>query len=292
MAWIAFATPEPINACASYHAIALWLRGRPDAALRQIELACIRTDEGLHVYTHALMLIRHAMVLQLRGELPQTLRAAQRAFAHTAEHGFRLLESACRIVRGWASVACGEAVDGVSEIECGLHDCEQLGVLGLRPWYLALLADAELRRGNAAAAWEATNQALDVFERTGERWCEAEVLRLRGELLLRNPALAPHIDAMSCLRRALAVAWRQRAPGWALRAALGCVRASAGEPDARFMRRLARLCTAFGDGAASPDVLEARALLERFGDSPARSAEARERRSADALAATARSLDR
>lgn len=263
--WMAFAAPDPINACASYHAIALWLRGRPDEALRQIEAACIRTADGSHVYAHALMLYRRAMVLQLRGELPQMLRAAQRAFAYSAEHGFRLPESACRIVRGWASVACGEAVDGVSEMERGLHECEQLGVLGLRPWYLALLADAQRRRGNPAAAWQATNQALDMLERTGERWCEAEVLRLRGELLLRNPALAPRIDAMSCLRRALAVAWRQRATAWALRAALDCARASTADPDARLVCRLARVCAAFGGDAPSPELVEARALVARFG---------------------------
>ena len=129
-------------------------------------------------------------------------------------------------------------------------------------YFLALLADAHGRAGQAATGLRFAADALDRTERTGVRWNEAELYRLRGELLLALPE-PDQSEAEACFRQALAVAREQDARMWELRAAtsLGQLWREQGKgAEARDL--LAPIHGWFSEGFATPDLIEAKALLD------------------------------
>jgi predicted ATPase len=145
-------------------------------------------------------------------------------------------------------------------IRRGLADYRATGAELFSPYFLALLADAHGRADQAAIGLLA--DALDGVERTGVRWIEAELHRLRGELRLALPE-PDQSEAEACFRRALAVAHEQQAKLWELRAATSLARLW------RDQRRrneahdlLAPIYGWFTEGFDTADLKEARALLD------------------------------
>jgi predicted ATPase len=127
------------------------------------------------------------------------------------------------------------------------------------PYFLALLARAELATGHSGAALKLLDEARARVERTGECWFAAEILRLEGEvnLTLGQDRLA---RARACFAQALETAAGQGARLWELRAALSLARIEAGDADLR--RRLSRLRAAWVDGSDTlPEREAARALV-------------------------------
>ena len=131
-----------------------------------------------------------------------------------------------------------------------------------RPYLLALLAEAYGQAGQPEAGLSVLNEALTLVEATEERWWEAEVYRLQGELFLRLPL--PDIpQATACFHQALDVARRQQAKALELRAALSLSRLWQ-QPGQRDQARqvLAELYSWFTEGFETPDLQEARRWLE------------------------------
>jgi predicted ATPase len=131
------------------------------------------------------------------------------------------------------------------------------------PLYIALLAGVCEIAGQTEEAAARLDQALQLVERTGERWFAAELDRQRGQLLLRqgHPEVAEEL-----LRKALSVAREQEAKLWELRAAVSLARLRCGLGCRAEARDL--LAPAFGwftEGFATPDLKEAKALLEELG---------------------------
>ena len=105
----------------------------------------------------------------------------------------------------------------------GWERCRRIGQKLYRPCHLALLAEAYGQAGQPEAGLSVLDEALTLVEATEERWWEAEVYRLKGELLLRLPL--PDIpQATACFHQALDVARRQQAKALELRAALSLSR--------------------------------------------------------------------
>ena len=193
-----------------------------------------------------------------RGEPEQTLRWAQAAIDAGRERGYAYRVAMGRLLRGWALAAGGRA-DGAEEIAAGLEAARATGARLEDPFFLGLLADAHLRGGNAEAGLAAVEEALAIAERERAHFFDAELRRLRGELLLaagRSPEAAA-----SSLREALAVARSQGARSLELRAALALARLAEGGPDAADARAglLAALEALAGDDSA--DARAASALL-------------------------------
>jgi predicted ATPase len=105
----------------------------------------------------------------------------------------------------------------------GLAAWRATGAEALRPYYLALVAEASGKEGQVEEGLPLLAEALAVANDTEEcRW-DAELHRLKGELLLARPA-EHHAEAETCFRQALAIARRQQAKSWELRAAMSLVR--------------------------------------------------------------------
>ena len=131
-----------------------------------------------------------------------------------------------------------------------------------RPYVLTLLAEALAQDGQLEEGGRLLAEAQTLLETTGERWWEAEVHRLRGELLLRHTS-PDTSQAETCFHQALAVARRQQAKSLELRAAMSLARLwqQQGKQQAAHTM-LAEVFHWFSEGFETADLQEAKALLE------------------------------
>jgi predicted ATPase len=131
-------------------------------------------------------------------------------------------------------------------------------------YFLALLADAHSRAGQAGTGLRLAADALDRVEQTGVRWIEAELYRLQGELLLALPN-PDQPEAEACFRQALGVAREQDAKMWELRAATSLARSLIEQGRlAEGYDLLAPIYGWFAEGLDTPDLSDAKALLEEL----------------------------
>ena len=128
------------------------------------------------------------------------------------------------------------------------------------PYHIALLAAACEIAGQVEEASTQLDQALQIVNRTGERWFLAELNRHKGQLLLRQGHTAA---AEELYRQALSIAREQEAKLWELRAAVSLARLRSDQGRrAEAHDLLAPVYGWFTEGFDTPDLKEAKALLE------------------------------
>ena len=128
--------------------------------------------------------------------------------------------AAGEVLRGWARSASGNTAEGIPWIEHGTEDWVLRGTRLFVPYYLALKAEALFLAHRSAEALEAVSQAEALVERSEERWCSAELHRLRGVFLAALGAEEVEIEAS--FGAALEVAKQQKSPSLATRAEETC----------------------------------------------------------------------
>ena len=247
-------------ACHDWAALSLWFLGHAAEALQRAHRAVELTDQPARAYSLATARAQMATLHACRGEPAETLRWAQATVDAARDRGFAYRLAMGRVLRGWAQAA-GGAAEGVQEIVCGLRASRATGAQLEDPLYLGLLADAHLRTGAAAAGLEAVDEALEIATRERARYYDAELLRLRGELLLA--AGRPIADAETELRAALAVAREQGARSLELRAALALGSALARDERGAEARTVVALAAEPLQDEDTPDVRAAAAFLRR-----------------------------
>ncbi len=206
----------------SAHAWAAWARwflGYPDQALAHSQTALTLAESSEHPFSLCFAHYIAGLRLRLlRGELPQARRhlEAMRSLA-TAGH-FVLYEAGATICGGWLLAEQGEVEAGIAQIHEGLAAWEQTGAEMDKPYHLGLLAEAYGRAGEVEQGLEQVVQALEIVDRSGERFYEAELYRLQGHLLAQS-ATFDEAKVEVCYRRAADVARLQSARVLELRAA-------------------------------------------------------------------------
>jgi DNA-binding SARP family transcriptional activator/predicted negative regulator of RcsB-dependent stress response len=238
---------------------ALWCLGRPDTAFEEASRALRLARELGQPFSQAIAATYLALLQQLRADPATFRRQAQEALELSTE--FK-----ATYYRAWAAilVAYGETLERpeattLGRLRSAIDAFKSTGARLRLSYYLALLADAHLRAGEANAGLALVEEALSLGRETSERWWDAELHRLRGELLLSGGAEAAEAEA--ALKRALEIARGQQARSLELRAAraLAGVWAGAGRTaEARDL--LAPLVSFFTEGLESPDLKAARAL--------------------------------
>jgi predicted ATPase len=146
-----------------------------------------------------------------------------------AEQGFAFFLAEGAVFRGWALAEQGDAESGIEQMRQGLAALRAGGAEMGRPSHLGLLAEAYARAKRPEDGLAVLDEALATVADTGERSYEAELHRLKGELLRRTSKRIEQkdgmeTDAQECFRHALAIARRQAARSLELRAAVGLVR--------------------------------------------------------------------
>jgi predicted ATPase len=182
----------------------------------------------------------------------------------SAEHGFAQWLALGTIQEGVALAEQGQGVEGIAQIGEGLAVCQTLGFAMGRTQYLALLARVQGDTGQSGAGLHTLDEALTQMEKTGERFYAAELYRLQGELLwhLATPD-SPQPEA--CFHQALAIARRQQAKSWELRAATSLARLWQQQGQrAEAYELLAPVYDWFTEGFDTADFQEAKALLQEL----------------------------
>jgi predicted ATPase len=158
----------------------------------------------------------------------------------------------------------GKASAAVQTIIAGITEWRQTGGTLLLPWYLSNLAMAYGELGQFDDAWRSIGEAMTAVKTTKETWCEADILRIAGEIALKEPE-PDAAKAEAYFERALAVARKQQAKSWELRAAMSMARlwrAQGKRDEARDL--LAPVYGWFTEGFDTLDLKEAKTLLEEL----------------------------
>jgi len=202
------------------------------------------------------------VLLALVGDWRMALAAATEAREFCASHGLPYDGALATVVVGMATAGLGRDAQGIGHIREGVAMQRRLNGRVFLPLALSRLALAQCASGEMNAALEAAEEAVHVA-REGEEFCwEAETLRVRGEVKL---AMRVHdvAEVEADVSAAVAIANRQAAKSFELRAATSLARLwhGRGRPgDARNI--LAPIYTWFTEGFGTPDLIEAKALLD------------------------------
>jgi predicted ATPase len=168
------------------------------------------------------------------------------------------------ILRGWALVQEGRGVAGNAQMRQSLADLRATGAGLWQPTFLALIAEADGRIGQAERGLEVLGEAMAIVDRNDERFYEAELHRLRGELLLMSTT-ADSSEAERCFRTALKIAGRQKAKSLELRAAMSMAHLWAKEGRrSEGLELLEPVHGWFTEGLDTLDLREAKALLDQI----------------------------
>ena len=180
----------------------------------------------------------------------------------STEQGFPHWLAQGTVLRGCALVVQGQGEEGIALLQQGIAHHRTTGAVLLWPLYLPLLAEAYGTVGQAAAGLPLLDEALAMLTKNDERVWEAELYRIKGELLLAL-STESHAEAETWFRHAIQTARQQQAKAWELRATLrlGRLLQKQGQrEEARQM--LAEIYGWFTEGFATADLQDARALLE------------------------------
>jgi class 3 adenylate cyclase/predicted ATPase len=177
------------------------------------------------------------------------------------ERGARYWKELGTAVRGWLFAATGKAADAVRAITSGITSLRSAGATLYEPMHLQYLAMAYADLGLIDDARRCIDDAFDKVERSNERWCEAELHRIAGEVTLKS-STSDVEKAEACFERALAVARQQQAKSWELRAAMSLTRLGRDLGKRKEARELlASVYGWFTQGFDTRDLKEAKALL-------------------------------
>jgi len=206
-----------------------------------------------------------AHIYQARRQIQPTHEWAEKTLVYATEQGIPYWSALAAIVRGWALAAQGQMAAGIGEMRQGMERYRATGATLAWSWFLCMLAEAYGKGGQAEEGLCCVAEALVVIESTGEGYHEAEIHRLKGELLLMQGGAAAAAQAEACFHRALALARRQGAKSHELRGGTSLARLWRAQGRLREARKLlAPIYDWFTEGFDTPDLQEARCLLDEL----------------------------
>jgi predicted ATPase len=256
---------DPGVGCRFWVARVLWELGYPDQAVQQsqeaLTMAHGRADPSLLVET-----LHHSAHLYIRRREWRTVQAhAEAMLALATEHGFARHAANGAFFRGIALTMQGQGVEGLVQMRQGLAAWRATGMAVGMTANLAWLAEAYGQVGQVDEGVHLLAEALAVMDTTEARGGESQLHRLHRELLLRQ-AIPDEPQAEACFQRALAVARRQQAKSWELRAAMSLARLWQQQgKHAEARELLAPIYDWFTEGFDTADLQDARALLAALG---------------------------
>ena len=238
--------------------------GYPDQALNRSDEAQSIAKRVGNLYTQSRALYWDSLVRQFTGQWDVLRERIEVAISMATEHGFALVLAVGPIMRGWALVTDGKTEEGIQQISQGLERYRATGTGFQLPHLLTALIEANKKIEQPEEALTVLAEAQALVEKTGERYFEAELQRLKGELLLiQFPDDPPEAEA--CFHKALEIARRQYAKSLELRAATSLARLwkrRGKEVDA--YRLLKDILDWFTEGFDTEDHRDAQALLNEL----------------------------
>jgi class 3 adenylate cyclase/predicted ATPase/energy-coupling factor transporter ATP-binding protein EcfA2 len=257
-----YGTFDPGVACLTFAGLTLWLLGYPDQALKRANEALTLAQHLGHPYTLARGLHYTTFLHELRREWQVVSERADTVITVATAQQIALMLAVGPIMRGWALAMQGQGAEGLTQLRQGLDAYRATGAAFQRPHFLGMLAEVHSIMGQTEAGLTALSEALTLVEKTGERYYEAELHRLKGELLLQQTPPDAQ-QAATCFCQALDVARCQQAKSLELRAAMSL--AHLWQQQGKRSEAYELLVPIYGwftEGFDTADLQEAKALLE------------------------------
>ena len=261
-----------------YHALTLWHLGYPDQALQESRRSITLAQDVAHSYSLSYALSVSAWLYYLRREVRAAQEEVEAAIRVATENEIPYWVIWGKTLRGWVLALQGEGEEGISQLRQNLAALRALGQEVGMTLRLVMLVDAYRVGGHPEDGLQVLREALEMVEERGERVYEAELYRLKGELILNDERrmmdderkiekIADLPDAMieaeACFLKAIEVARHQEAKSWELRAATSLARLwqqQGKRTEARDL--LAPVYEWFTEGFDTPDLKAAKTLLE------------------------------
>jgi class 3 adenylate cyclase/predicted ATPase len=244
-----------------YRALAQWMLGYPDTALADANHAVEDARAGGQAGT--------LMYAQFHTSLTNVLCANHAAAIEQSDEVVRLADeknaaiwkALATMQKGCVLALSGKASEGIEMITSGIATYKSTGSRVYLPIFLGHLARAYAEVDQFDDAWHCIGETLSAVETTKERWYEAEINRISGEIALKLPRLGPP-QAEIYFERALTIARAQQAKSWELRAAMSVTRFWRDQGmQEKAKALLAPIYGWFTEGFDTHDLKEAKALL-------------------------------
>ncbi|CAN5669743.1 hypothetical protein BH10CHL1_BH10CHL1_31800 [soil metagenome] len=243
----------------------LWALGYPDQALQRVEEGIALGQRIGHLFSLAYVQNAAVIVCQYRGNLTSLWDYSEDLLMMVTKQGFQWFKAQSTICRGWTVAQQGQLAIGLEELQAGLAAAKTIGANWGIGYFFSLLADTYRIVGQTDAGLNVIHEALYGEARGDERHWDAELYRLKGELLLLKPQQRPDAiqDAETCFHQALHIARQQDAKSLELRTAMSLARLwLSQDKKAEARQLLAPLYGWFTEGFDTQDLKEAKALLE------------------------------
>ena len=245
----------------AYRSLGSWLLGYPAASLADVESAVKAAREIGQAATLMFVLTHTALTHLVSRNYAAAKGEAEELTALAGDKGALFWKAVGTMAQGWVFALTGKASDAVDPLTAGLGAFRSTGSTLWMPLHMSCLAIAYRDLDRFDEAWGCISEAMTAIETTGERWYEAEVLRVGGEIAMMSPEPNP-AKAEAYFEHALAVAREQRAKSWELRAATSMARLWHGQGKRQQARDLlAPVYGWFTEGFDTLDLKEAKALL-------------------------------
>jgi class 3 adenylate cyclase/predicted ATPase len=248
----------------SYRSWALWMLGYPQAALADASRA-VRDARELGQAATLMYALVHASLTHIHcGDYTTANREANELVALADEKGALFWKALGMTVQGCVLALTGRAADAIQMITSGITALRSTGSTLWMPSHLSYLGTAHAALGQFQDAWWCIGEAITAAEITKERWQEADIHRVAGEIELLS-AEPNAVKAEECFQRALAVARAQQAKSWELRAAMSMARLWRDQGKRQESRNhLAAIHGWFTEGFDTLDLKQAKTLLDAW----------------------------
>lgn len=259
-----FHNDQGILARAMYARV-LWVQGLADQALEHARASVADAEASGHALSLCYALAEAAgPIAHMTGHREEAERYVARLIGLAADRRVELWETWGRCIEGTISIESGDPMLGVGILRKALDTFRAAGWAMRFPGFLGVLATGLAKAGQLADGMAAIDEALARAEQDGEKWCFAELLRIKADIMLRTGTPTAVRAAAEALHAAIDCARRQDAPFWELRAAIDLARLQHEEPGGGQARAaLADIYRRFTEGFDTPDLIAAGALLGR-----------------------------
>jgi adenylate cyclase len=271
--------------CLTYLAWALWFLGYPEQAVQKEHETFALAEQLSHPHSLAWALNLAAKVRLWRREGPTVQAQAEAMLRLANERDFPYWLAEGTMLRGWALAEQGQEEEGIRQMRQGLIAWRALGSGVAASYFLSLSIDTYGRVGRLEEGFETLAEAFAIVHKTGEHFYEAELYRLKGELVFQPGVRGPESEevnqkskgkrrkakipstqeAEACFLKAIDIARRQQAKSLELRAVTSLARLwqrQGREKEAHQM--LSEIYNWFTEGFDTEDLQEAKALLDEL----------------------------
>ena len=245
----------------SDRSMTLWTLGYPDAALADVQRVAKECGDLARVASLAYALATTSRARILCGRYAAARAQLDETIAWTDEKGAGFWKALVELSKGGVFAAAGKSLDAIQILTKGIAAWRSTGSTAALPMYFSDLATVYQQNGQFDDAQRCIDEAIAAIKATKETIYEAEVYRIAGEIALKSP-IPDAAKAELNFNRALAVARKQQAKSWELRASMSLARLWRDQGEVREARELlGPVYRWFTEGFDTRDLKEAKALL-------------------------------